>query len=128
MDLNTTLNVSVLLEENATPYRLTQVPLFASPNSFTQEPSVNQASFSAKRSGANQYQKILVIDDNVFNIMGLLSILRKVESVKLIDHVSNGQECVEKISEIIKCNQSDRFYDLLFMDINMPVMDGFEAS
>lgn len=38
------------------------------------------------------------------------------------DIVSNGLEAIEKAKE------NERAYDLCLMDINMPVMDGFQAT
>jgi len=40
--------------------------------------------------------------------------------VKRIDHAINGKEAVELASK--NC------YDLILMDLEMPIMDGFEAS
>jgi two-component system sensor histidine kinase/response regulator len=36
----------------------------------------------------------------------------------------NGQEAIEKIRNC----QEDCMYDIIFMDCNMPIMDGYEAS
>jgi len=61
---------------------------------------------------------ILLVEDNEINqeiIVGLL----EHSSIKL-DIASNGQEAIE-LSEKQK-------YDLILMDIQMPIMDGYEAS
>lgn len=41
----------------------------------------------------------------------------------IVDLAKDGQEAVNKMEE-----SSEGFYDLIFMDIMMPVMDGYEAS
>jgi len=62
--------------------------------------------------------KILLVDDNLINqeiIVGLL------ENSKIeIDLASNGREALEYF------NQGG--YDLILMDIQMPIMDGYEAA
>lgn len=60
---------------------------------------------------------ILVAEDNLLN-QKLMSILFSKLNVQ-IDLVSNGQEAVEAASL--------KSYDLILMDIQMPVMDGIEA-
>ena len=62
--------------------------------------------------------KILLTEDNLINqeiIIGLLE-----NSDITIDIASNGQEAVDKV----KINR----YDLILMDIQMPIMDGIEAT
>ena len=43
----------------------------------------------------------------------------------LIDIAINGQEAVNMFTA--NCN-SDKMYSLIFMDLNMPVKDGFDAT
>ena len=62
--------------------------------------------------------KILVVDDDVLN-QRMMQLLLTREG-HLIDLVSNGLEAFEAI-KIKK-------YDVVFMDLQMPVMDGIEAS
>ena len=47
-----------------------------------------------------------------------------------IDEASNGKEAVEKFKMKFDkpCKCSNRSYRLIFMDLQMPIMDGFEAS
>ena len=62
--------------------------------------------------------KILVVDDDVLN-QRMMQLLLTREG-HLVDLVSNGLEAFEAI-KIKK-------YDVVFMDLQMPVMDGIEAS
>ncbi|CAD8089112.1 unnamed protein product [Paramecium sonneborni] len=73
---------------------------------------------------------ILIVDDEQINIMALSILL---EQFKLSsDQVFNGKECVDLIFSNQKktyCSRcSDKQYQLIFMDINMPILDGWEAS
>ena len=63
---------------------------------------------------------ILIADDNRINQMVIKGILTPM--VKSIKIVSNGEEAFE---EYVRNGES---YDLIFMDCEMPVMDGYEAS
>ncbi len=71
---------------------------------------LNENTFSAN--------KILVVEDNLTNQLVLLGLLE--DCVKEIDIAKNGKEAVE-IFQIGK-------YELILMDIQMPVMDGYEAT
>lgn len=62
--------------------------------------------------------KILIVDDNRANQMLLNKMLQTLGYNS--DIVSNGQEAFEI------CSKSN--YDIIFMDCQMPVMDGYEAT
>ena len=63
-------------------------------------------------------KKILVVDDNEINILIAKRILSKWGLE--IDAAINGYEAIDKIMTI--------HYDLVFMDIKMPGLDGFETA
>ncbi|EFA76286.1 hypothetical protein PPL_10049 [Heterostelium album PN500] len=63
--------------------------------------------------------QILVIEDNEVNSNILFKMLQKM-GITSLDLASNGAEGVEKASNID--------YDLILMDIQMPIMDGYEAT
>ena len=50
------------------------------------------------------------------------------------DKATNGREGIEKVIErqnksvTCTCNQNNHNYKIIFMDCNMPIMDGFEAT
>jgi CheY-like chemotaxis protein len=50
-------------------------------------------------------------------------VLKKRYHVKL-STAKNGEEALQKI----KACSEDSMYDIVFMDCNMPIMDGYEAS
>lgn len=62
--------------------------------------------------------EVLVVEDNEFNQMLIENILNDNEYV--VDIVGNGQLAVEKVRQ--------KSYDIVLMDIQMPVMGGVEAT
>ncbi len=64
---------------------------------------------------------LLLVEDNELNREIALEILS--EYGFLIDTAENGAEALEKVSA-----SRPRDYDLVIMDIQMPVMDGYEAT
>ena len=65
------------------------------------------------------YLHVLVAEDYEINRMLIESIFKKYTNVTL-EFAHNGKEAVDKVAQ----NE----YDLVFMDINMPVMNGLEAT
>ncbi|RZL50545.1 MAG: PAS domain S-box protein [Pedobacter sp.] len=63
-------------------------------------------------------KRVLVVDDNEVNILIAKRFLSKWGLV--LDFASNGEEAINKIVNNI--------YDLVFMDIRMPGIDGFDAT
>ncbi|WP_460674470.1 ATP-binding protein [Larkinella ripae] len=61
---------------------------------------------------------ILVVDDNAMNIMLAKTILNRLGAS--VDVATNGQEAVDRLD-------SSR-HNLILMDLQMPVMDGYEAT
>ncbi|TNV83761.1 hypothetical protein FGO68_gene16545 [Halteria grandinella] len=78
---------------------------------------------------------ILVVDDNVFNLITLQSILHETFKIDS-DSAMNGEEAVECVKERqlevqerpCICGMGSRNYKFIFMDCNMPVMDGLQAT
>ncbi len=66
-------------------------------------------------------KKILLVEDNEINQEIALEILR--EAGFVMDVADNGAIAVEKV-KAAKAGQ----YDLILMDIQMPIMDGYEAT
>lgn len=64
---------------------------------------------------------ILVVEDNTINMELACELLRQTGAC--IDTATNGEEAVEMFRE-----SKEGYYDLVFMDIQMPVMDGNEAT
>ncbi len=61
--------------------------------------------------------KLLLVEDNTLNAKVIEKMLQSI--VRSIDHAEHGKRALELFS--------DNDYDLIIMDLNMPVMNGFEA-
>lgn len=64
--------------------------------------------------------KILLVEDNEFNRMVAEDTLKEVIPDLIIDIAVNGQEAVNRVQQ--------ENYDIVLMDIQMPVMDGITAT
>lgn len=64
-------------------------------------------------------KNILVVEDNAMNQMVIKMITKKWLNTK-VDFANNGQEGVQKLME--------GNYDIILMDLQMPIMDGYEAT
>jgi len=62
-------------------------------------------------------KKILIVDDEILNRDVLSKVLKK--ECMLIGEAANGKEAIDLLSK--------KRFDLILMDLNMPIMDGFEA-
>ncbi len=62
--------------------------------------------------------KILIVEDNLTNQLVLLGLLE--DYVKEIDIANNGKEALD----LFKSGK----YELILMDLQMPIMDGYEAT
>lgn len=80
-----------------------------------------------KNGGCNCTAKVLVVDDNYYNVVPLKMILRS--SFKLdFERAENGLKGVQMYERnaIKTCCQS--YFSIILMDIQMPVMDGIEST
>ena len=64
---------------------------------------------------------MLLVEDNEMNRMIATAILEKTGAA--IDVAENGQVAVDKVKAA-----AAGYYDIILMDIQMPVMDGYEAT
>eukprot|EP01038_Epipyxis_sp_PR26KG_P008811 gene8811-11896_t len=70
--------------------------------------------------------KVLLVDDS--------DMIRKIVSKKLlnagyhVDCAENGSVAVNKVTKSMQSNRNSCEYDVIIMDLQMPVMDGLEAT
>lgn len=64
--------------------------------------------------------RVLVVDDSPTVRAALITILEQSGDIQVIDHAANGREAVEKAVQLHP--------DLITMDVEMPDMDGVEAT
>lgn len=65
--------------------------------------------------------RILIVEDNELNAEIMVELVG--ETGAMVEVAHNGKEAVDKVAEAPL-----GFYDLVFMDIQMPVMNGYEAT
>ena len=73
--------------------------------------------------------KILIAEDNEFNLMTLIQILNEIEPLNIVE-AQNGEIAVKRYQEALSrhCNCGNSGFKLVLMDIQMPVMDGIQAA
>jgi two-component system, sensor histidine kinase and response regulator len=81
-------------------------------------PAPSSGATPAPASPPDFHARVLVADDNPVNQQLTLALLRR--AGHKAEAVSNGEEAVEAVSS--------RPYDLVLMDVQMPVMDGLTAT
>ena len=79
------------------------------------------ASASEEETGILEGKRVLVVDDIEINRMILVKVLSRLGA--LYDEAKNGREAVQRF----EASQPGE-YDIIMMDIQMPVMDGYEAT
>lgn len=79
------------------------------------------SSFNTQATDQNALGHVLVVEDNTINQKVLKSMLGRLQLK--VDIADNGEQALELIKR-----PKNHAYDLIFMDCQMPVMDGFEAT
>ena len=82
------------------------------------EPETTTPSFTSKSTIDLKEANVLLVEDNLINQKIVILSIQKL--VKKIDIANNGQEAVDKF-------KADK-YDVILMDIQMPIMDGIQAT
>ena len=73
-----------------------------------------------------KHQRILVADDNAINLKVALAMLAKLGYDAAT--ASNGREATDMVSQSLSSRGGTVPFAAVLMDVNMPVMDGFEAT
>jgi CheY-like chemotaxis protein len=69
-------------------------------------------------------KRVLLVDDDPVSIFLLKGMLEKLQVTESIHTAKNGEQALKLIAELI--NAQEHCPELIFLDINMPVMNGFE--
>lgn len=70
--------------------------------------------------------KILVANDDEFQLLIVSTMLEKLQYVDKVDKASNGQEAIDMVKRSeYDCTKTP--YDIVFLDLNMPILDGYET-
>lgn len=67
---------------------------------------------------------IIIIDDDPITIFGLRKLIGSTIECEVIESYSNGKLAYEGMKEKLKSKQP--IPEVIFLDINMPIMDGWE--
>ena len=70
--------------------------------------------------------KILVANDDKFQLFIISNFLEILTHIDTIDSANNGQEALDLV-RINERSTRKRYYDLIFLDLNMPIKDGYDA-
>ncbi|HSN08644.1 MAG TPA: response regulator transcription factor [Hanamia sp.] len=66
-------------------------------------------------------QKVVLIDDHILLRNGLANLIESFGNYKVLFQADNGEHFIEKLD-------ASNLPDIILMDINMPIKDGFETS
>lgn len=101
-------------------------PFFASPTPLESPGSQGAAMdrIAAQASNKSDKLKVLVAEDNKTNQEVVLRML-KLEDVYDVSIAKDGQEALDKVKESMENHNP---YDLIFMDVQMPNLDGIQST
>ena len=77
-------------------------------------------SMVAKKPLNNKKLKIMIVEDNKVNMLLLKTIIKNLDINPVIFEIINGKDAVDQFEAIHP--------DIIFMDIQMPIMNGYEAT
>jgi len=63
---------------------------------------------------------VIIVEDQLLILNSLKIILNATEDIEVVGSALNGQEALQQIEQLLP--------DIMLMDVNMPVMDGLEAT
>ncbi|MFN5009090.1 MAG: response regulator [Bacteroidota bacterium] len=69
----------------------------------------------------NDFIKVVMADDHILLRNALASLINNSDSCKVIAEASNGKELIDSITK-------DNYPDVAIIDLNMPIMDGYDTA
>lgn len=85
-----------------------------------EDPTINTIKNELKSIDRFKKLKVLIAEDNKINMLLLKTIIKNTISDANIFEVTNGKDAYEQVESINP--------DIIFMDIQMPIMNGYEAA
>ena len=70
--------------------------------------------------------KVYLIDDDEINNFICINILKKIDFSSDVVAFESGSEALEALTSVIDGNEQDHIPDVIFLDINMPIMNGWD--
>ena len=68
----------------------------------------------------------MIIDDSLYNLFVMEELVHQIDPHIEIDTALNGEIALNKIKKSLP--RQGPLYDVIFTDIHMPVLDGYEVS
>lgn len=93
--------------------------IFSNPQNYCNENNANSLIKFSKKDYSSK--RALLVEDNTLNceiageILGMAGLK--------VEYASNGKEAIDRILSL-----EPHYYDIIFMDIQMPIMNGYEAT
>lgn len=72
----------------------------------------------------NQVDQVFIIDDDPITVFGIRKMLIALNAAAAIESFANGQLALQQIKELLQ--EGGSLPDVVFLDINMPIMDGWQ--
>jgi CheY-like chemotaxis protein len=69
--------------------------------------------------------KILIIDDDEINNLICTKVIKDYSPIATVDSVTSGSKGLDYLNDVMQ-NSAEELPDLIFLDINMPAMNGWD--
>ena len=71
---------------------------------------------------------MLIVDDSPYNLFVLRELISRLDPLAQVDEALNGEESIKLIDDLASQRDGRDHYDLILMDLHMPILDGFKAA